>query len=113
MDVLIDGLKVALLGISVTFAMLFIIVGFVKLLKPALDMFLRMSERLKNRSKAVNSKENTDIVAEVPKPIEEIKSDDAVIAAIVAAICYESGMSSDMFVLKSIRRKRSTGFIKR
>lgn len=107
MDVLIDGIKVAALGISVTFVMLFLIVGFVKILKPILDVCTRSSKDLtKNRDKDTEQTliNNKVVVSEKQN---NIQNDEQIVAAIIAAICYDTGMSSDMFVLKSIRRRKT------
>ena len=107
MDVLIDGIKVAALGIGVTFTMLFLIVGFVKILKPILDACMSFAQWLKNPFK---KKEETILADNETVTVVQQNNDNCneqIVAAIIAAICYETGMSSDMFVLKGIRRRKS------
>lgn len=105
MDVFLDSLKVAGFGIAITFIMLFLIISFIKLLKLLLDLFDKISASIKRKKN-----QNTDIVSkenEIEKiPAEPNGMDEEVVAAIIAAICYETGMSSNMFVLKKVRQRR-------
>ena len=105
MDVFLDSLKVAGFGIAITFLMLFLIIGFIKLLKLLLDLLDKISAAIKRKKN-----QNTDIVSkenEIEKiPAEPNGMDEEVVAAIIAAICYETGMSSNMFVLKKVRQRR-------
>lgn len=105
MDVFLDSLKVAGFGIAITFIMLFLIIGFIKLLKLLLDLLDKISAAIKRKKN-----QNTDIVSkenEIEKiPAEPNGMDEEVVAAIIAAICYETGMSSNMFVLKKVRQRR-------
>ena len=105
MDVFLDSLKVAGFGIGVTFVMLFLIIVFIKLLKILLDLLDNASSLFKNSLKKKQDKAKVETELE-PVPVEvEKKLDQEVVAAIVAAICYETGMSSNMFVLKKVRQR--------
>jgi len=105
MDVFLDSLKVAGFGIAITFIMLLLIISFIKLLKLLLDLLDKISAAIKRKKN-----QNTDIVSkenEIEKiPAEPNGMDEEVVAAIIAAICYETGMSSNMFVLKKVRQRR-------
>lgn len=107
MDVFLDSLKVAGFGIGVTFLMLFLIIGFIKLLKFLLDLLDKVSDGVKNLSK----KKRNNVVVQNKVEQESLsvdenqKLDQEIVAAIVAAICYETGMSSNMFVLKKVRQR--------
>ena len=106
MDVFLDSLKVAGFAVAITFIMLFLIIGFIKLLKLLLDLLDNISAAIKGKKNQRNDtvvKEN-----EIEKiPVESGNTvDQEVVAAIIAAICYETGMSSNMFVLKKVRQRR-------
>ena len=120
MEALIDSLKVALLGMSVTFIMLIIIVGFVKILNPVLmlcskasagvkRLFSGRSGRRKDKAPAENA---VDVDAQTQQPAAEGIS-GAEVAAIVAAVSCMTGLDGDMFVLKSIRRSRAESWKRR
>ena len=121
MEALIDSLKVALLGMSVTFIMLIIIVGFVKILNPVLRLCGKAGTGIKRlfsgpsgrrKDKAPVPENAVSESARAQQPAAE-GINGAEVAAIAAAVSCMTGLDGDMFVLKSIRRSRAESWKRR
>lgn len=114
MDALIDGIKVAVLGIVVTFAMLFLIIGFIKILNPIISLSVKLGNGIKSFSSKIFRGKKQDVQPEVEitrateseEPIANNGISGEVVAAIVAAItcCRAAESSPGGFIVRNIKR---------
>lgn len=102
-EALSESLIVTVFGISVVFVILFLIICFIKLLSYIINAGKTSSKKDAKKEKEVSAPVQT---AEVAKSTSiPAETDEAEVAAIIAAICAMTGLSKQQFVIKSIKRR--------
>lgn len=99
MDILLTGLKVALIGMLIVFFGLTILIGLIKVLTTVTDPSRKEAKKAAKAAASAQTTENTE------EETEEITAEDdgALVAAITAAIVSVLG-TENRFTVRHIRR---------
>ncbi|SFP92564.1 sodium pump decarboxylases, gamma subunit [Lachnospiraceae bacterium XBB1006] len=93
----------ALLNVALGMGSVFIVLIIISLIIQCFNIFPMLEAKFKKNKKATEEFKNEPIRETVID--EETSDDEAVVAAIMAAITAYSGMSQDEFVVRSIVRR--------
>ena len=100
MNAFVDSLKVALLGMAVTIAMLLLIIGFIRAFGPIMKLFRRIGSKRANSGEAKGGTAKCD-----EKQPEAVSGSVAAVISAAIACFYGQGDSNERFIIKSIRRR--------
>jgi hypothetical protein len=105
-DSLPKEIIIALLGLGTVFAALIVIFGVIAILKFLIKFTVSGSQNTSISTGAVNSSEGQSYIG------EDLSTNPELVAVITAAIMASMGEDkpADGFVVKSIRKKRNTGW---
>ena len=114
MNAFVDSLKVALLGMAVTIAMLLLIIGFIRVFGPIRKLFQRIGSKRAKSGEAKDSaakceeKQPEAVSGSVNAALADEKEANQELAAVISAAIacfYGQGDSNERFIIKSIRRR--------
>lgn len=114
MNAFVDSLKVALLGMTVTIAMLLLIIGFIRAFGPIMKLFRRIgtkrakSGEAKDTAAKCEEKQPEEVPCSADAALADQKAANQELAAVISAAIacfYGQGDSNERFIIKSIRRR--------
>lgn len=113
MNAFVDSLKVALLGMAVTIAMLLLIIGFIRVFGPIMKLFQRIGSKRAKSGEAsgtakCDEKQPEAVSGSVNAALADEKEANQELAAVISAAIacfYGQGDSNERFIIKSIRRR--------